>query len=136
MTYAAGRTYLAIPGPSSSPTRCLARCIALPRHLCPANCPTWCLPGIFAADPARRRPNSGSVAAHSTSRMAWRLREAANTNAMFSRGDAVLFVFITGRSGEGFGPAMAALGVDVRAAIDFGRQRCSGQVRKALPRWR
>ncbi|MEO5806832.1 aminotransferase class V-fold PLP-dependent enzyme [Devosia sp.] len=114
MTYRAGRSYLAIPGPSPVPDRVLnamhraspniyqGEIVDLTRGLIP--------------DLRRVAMTTHHVAIYiANGHGAW---EAANAN-MFSRGDRAL-VCATGRFGHGWAEAARRMGIDVEL-IDFGR---------------
>jgi alanine-glyoxylate transaminase/serine-glyoxylate transaminase/serine-pyruvate transaminase len=127
MTYAAGRTYLAIPGPSVIPDRVLGAMHRASPDIYAGELPDL-VPGLFADLRAVARTKQHVALYIANGHGAW---EAANTN-MFSPGDAALCL-ITGRFGEGWANWAAALGVDVQR-IDFGRQHPvdPGEVKKAL----
>jgi len=127
MTYAAGRTYLAIPGPSVVPDRVLGAMHRASPDIYAGELPNL-VPGLFGDLRAVARTKQHVAIYIANGHGAW---EAANTN-MFSPGDAALCL-VTGRFGEGWANWAAALGVDVQR-IDFGRQHPVDpeQVRTAL----
>lgn len=127
MTYAAGRTYLAIPGPSVVPDRVLVAMHRASPDIYAGELPAM-VPGLFADLRAVARTRQHVALYIANGHGAW---EAANAN-MFSPGDAALCL-ITGRFGEGWANWAAALGVEVQR-IDFGRRHPvdPAEVRKAL----
>lgn len=116
MTYPAGRPYLAIPGPSVVPDRVLNAMHRAAPDIYAGELPAM-VPGLFDDLRAVARTRQHVAVYIANGHGAW---EAANTN-MFSPGDAALCL-ITGRFGEGWANAAAALGVEVRR-LDFGRDR-------------
>ncbi|QYK43294.1 MAG: alanine--glyoxylate aminotransferase family protein [Paracoccaceae bacterium] len=113
-TLSAGRTYLAIPGPSVMPDRVLAA-----MHRAAPNIYAGGLHDLVAGlwdDLRAVAMTRHHVAAYiGNGHAGW---EAANTN-LFSRGDKAL-VLATGRFGNGWADSARAIGVEVEL-LDFGR---------------
>lgn len=124
---AAGRPYLAIPGPSVSPDRVLRA-----MHRTSPNIYAGELHDLTArvqADLCAVAQTAGHVAMYiGNGHAAW---EAANAN-LFSRGDRAL-VLATGQFGHGWANHARGMGVAVEM-LDFGRQTAAdpGQVEAAL----
>lgn len=115
MTYAAGRSYLAIPGPSVIPDRVLNAMHRAAPDIYAGELPAL-VPGLFADLRALARTRQHVALYVANGHGAW---EAANTN-MFSPGDRALCL-VTGLFGESWANAVEALGVEVKR-IDFGRR--------------
>ncbi|WP_375452014.1 pyridoxal-phosphate-dependent aminotransferase family protein [uncultured Devosia sp.] len=114
MAFIAGRTYLAIPGPSVTPDRVLAA-----MHRAAPNIYEGEIVDLTHAvirDLKRVAVTTQNVAIYiANGHGAW---EAANAN-MFSRGDRALVV-ATGRFGHGWADAARRMGIEVDL-IDFGK---------------
>jgi alanine-glyoxylate transaminase/serine-glyoxylate transaminase/serine-pyruvate transaminase len=114
MSLAAGRPYLAIPGPSVMPDRVMAA-----MHRPQPNIYDGALPAMVETlwpDLRRVAGTAGHVALYiGNGHAGW---EAANLN-MFSRGDRAL-VLATGQFGLAWANAARAMGVEVEV-MDFGR---------------
>lgn len=122
MSLAAGRPYLAIPGPSVMPDRVLQA-----MHRGAPNIYAGALHDMTASlfpDLRRVAMTTGHVAIYiGNGHAAW---EAANAN-MFSRGDKVL-VPATGHFGLSWANSVRQMGVEVEM-IDFGRQSVADPAR-------
>lgn len=127
MSLAAGRPYLAIPGPSVMPDRVLAA-----MHRPAPNIYAGALHDLTSSlmpDLRRVAMTTANVAIYiGNGHAGW---EAANAN-MFSRGDRVLLA-ATGQFGHGWAASLTGLGVEVEL-IDFGKSAAldPGRIEAAL----
>lgn len=129
MSYAAGRPYLAIPGPSVVPDRVLSAMHRPSPDIYAGELPDM-VPSLVEDLLGVARSKQHVAIYIANGHGAW---EAANTN-IFSAGDAALCL-VTGLFGEGWAASAERLGVDVRR-IDFGREQPidPDRVRDALRR--
>ena len=114
MTFSAGRTYLAIPGPSVIPDAVLSAMHRASPDIYAGELPDM-MPGVLADLRAVARTAQHVAIYIANGHGAW---EAVNTN-LFSPGDKAL-VLVTGRFGEGWAQSIERLGVNVDR-LDFGR---------------